>query len=262
MEIKLEILMLGLIQGLTEWLPISSSGHLRVLEILFGLKPLPLFEIILHVATLIVTLLYFRAEVYKILVALIRLNFKSEEGALILRLLTGLVLSATVGALTIIFIDDIFYRIAPLGAAFLFSGSLIYASKGGKCVKEYVDYKSAAIIGAMQGLSIIPGLSRSGLTISVALMLGIKREVAFKFSFLLSIPAIIGALILMILFQADLPINGSLELTNIFASCLIAGVVGYFSLKFLYRFLQRFHLFSLYLLPLGLLLILADTLLR
>lgn len=262
MEIRLEILMLGLIQGLTEWLPVSSSGHMRVLEFLFGLKPLPLFEITLHMATLIVTLLFFRDEIYKILMALIKLDFKSREGVLILRLLVSLVLSATVGALTMILINDVFYRMAPLGAAFLFSGSLIYASKRGKCIKESVDYRSAAIIGVMQGLSIIPGLSRSGLTISVALLLGIKREEAFKFSFLLSIPAILGALMLLILFQADPIINGGLELINISVSCLTAGVVGYFSLKFLYKSLQKFHLFSLYLLPLGLLLILADILFR
>ncbi|MEM2028788.1 MAG: undecaprenyl-diphosphate phosphatase [Candidatus Bathyarchaeia archaeon] len=257
---KFEIMLLGLIQGLTEWLPISSTGHLRLFELLLGLNFPPLFALALHIGTLTVTVFFFRIEVKKILAALIKFDFKSKEGSIIPKIFFSLVFSAAIGAPVNFFFREIFYGVMPLGAAFILSGLIIYASKKGEPVKEFVDYRSAVLIGVMQGLSIIPGLSRSGLTISTALMLGIKREEAFRFSFLLSIPAILGALIALLFSESSLMIETDLKFIDIFASCLIAVFSGYASLKFLRSFLHKFHLFALYLLPLGSLLILTGLL--
>ncbi|MEM3591414.1 MAG: undecaprenyl-diphosphate phosphatase [Candidatus Bathyarchaeia archaeon] len=255
-----ETILLGLIQGLTEWLPISSTGHLRLFEIIFGLKLPLLFDVALHIGTIAVTVFFFRVEVKKILTALIKLDFKSEEGSIIPKIFFSLFFSAVTGISVNFFFKDVSYGVMPLGTAFILSGLIVYASRKGEPAKESVDYRSAAIIGAMQGLSIVPGLSRSGLTISAALMLGVKREEAFRFSFLLSIPAIFVALIMLFFSEINLLIEANLELIDLFAGCLMAALSGYASLKFLRRFLHKFHLFALYLLPLGSLLILVDLL--
>lgn len=261
---KLKIILFGLIQGLTEGLPISSTGHLEIFETLLGLKLHILFEVFLHVGTLITTTFFFRSDIKKILMAFIKYDFKSREGAMIPKLFVSLISSAITGYFLSILFKHVFYKAIPLGPAFLLSGLLIYASKKGRCIKEHVDYKSAAIIGIVQGLSIIPGLSRSGLTISTAIILGIKREEAFKFSFILSIPAILGATMLLLLLQHDLIIKEYLDLEwiDMLTSCFVAMLSGYASLKFLHKFLHKFHMFALYLLPLGSLLILTDMLVK
>ncbi|MCX8171253.1 MAG: undecaprenyl-diphosphate phosphatase [Candidatus Bathyarchaeota archaeon] len=257
---RFETILLGLIQGLTEWLPISSTGHLRLFELLLGLRLPLLFEVILHIGTLAVTVLFFRVEVKKILTGLIRFDFRSKEVSIVPKIFVSLILSAAAGISINFFLKDIFYSMMPLGAAFFLSGLIIYTSKRSKCTRDLVDYRSAAIIGVMQGLSIIPGLSRSGLTISTALILGIKREEAFKFSFLLLIPSVFGALIALIFSEINILMEASLEPIDLFFGCFTAALSGYASLKILRSFLHKFHLFALYLLPLGFLLILIDLL--
>jgi len=255
---RLEIILLGIIQGLSEWLPISSTGHLKLAEFFLGLKLPLLFDIFLHVGTLIVTIFFFRADVQKILVALAKLDFKSKEGMLIPHIIIGSIPTAIIGFTITNLLENVFHEIRFLAFAFIVSGLFVYFSKMGKCRRNEIDYKSAIIIGVVQGFSIIPGLSRSGLTIAVALMLGVKREEAFKFSFMLSIPAIIGALILTFTTQFNDLFATEIELLDLLFGTLTAALVGYASLKFLSKFLHKFHLFAFYSLSLGFLLTLLS----
>ncbi|MEM1515820.1 MAG: undecaprenyl-diphosphate phosphatase [Candidatus Bathyarchaeia archaeon] len=252
-----EIILLGIIQGLTEWFPISSTGHLKLAKTILGINLPSPFDIILHVGTLIATIIFFREDVKKILRALLRLDFsKSEGGIIIKRILIGTAFTVPV-SLILMSLERLFYGERITGFLFLLSGLITYLSRIRKVGGKQIDLKGAALIGAMQGLSILPGLSRSGLTISVALMLGVKREEAFKFSFLISIPSIIGGLVVTSIMQCNNILQETgIEIRDIFIGTLISALLGYFSLKILRRTLKYFHNFALYSLLLGLLLIL------
>ena len=253
---KPEVILLGIIQGLTEWIPISSTGHIRLIEILLGMKPPLLFDVALHIGTVIVTIVFFRRDIKGILDALVKLDFNSDSGLLLQNIFIGSIFTAITGLTVTVFLEELFCEVKFIGFFFILSGLLIYFSRAKVSGKDGIDFTSAAIIGVAQGFSIIPGLSRSGLTISVALMLGVKREEAFKFSFLLSIPAILGALILMSCRQYSGLLEAGVGLEDIALGVFISMLLGYISLKFLRRFLHKFHIFSFYPVALGLALIL------
>lgn len=262
MEQEIEIIVLSLIQGLTEWLPISSTGHIRLAEHFFGLKLPLLFDAVLHVGTLLVTIIFFKDDIKGILMALIKLDFKSNEGRMIKMIIIGSFPTMLIGLVVSRFLEEIFSSILPIAFSFIFSGLTVYLSKIGREKKKYVDWKSAVIIGIAQGLSTIPGLSRSGLTIATALILGIKRDEAFKFSFLLSIPAILGALMLTAHAQFGTPPAAGVKLFNLLIGFLISMVVGYMSIRALKRIIRRFHMFAFYSLLLGFSIIVVEFLFK
>lgn len=253
---KFEIILLGVIQGLTEWLPISSTGHLKLAEITLGLRPPLLFDITLHMGTLAVTILFFRSDVKEVLKALVRLDFyKSEGGLMLQRILVSTAFTATTGPL-IMSLESLFRGVKMTGLLFLVSGLITCLSNKMKVNgKKHVNLKEAALIGTIQGFSILPGLSRSGLTISIALMLGVKREEAFKFSFLLSIPSIFGGLIITLIEYNELQ-KVELGVWEMLLGAFVSALLGYFSLKILRRTLKHFHNFAFYPLLLGSLLVL------
>lgn len=241
---------LGFVQGVTEWLPISSTGHLRITEQLFGLTLPLLFDVILHMGTLIVILLFFRKDIKLVLVALVKNNFKSENGKLIPLIIVGTAPTALVG-LVFTFtnvIETYFNNFLPIAGAFLTCGVVLYFSKTGQEHNENITYIQALIIGTAQGAALIPGLSRSGLTIATALMLGVRREKAFKFSFLLSVPAVIGALGLTLYEQHATLTLVDVGLTEILLGIAVSLVVSYFALKLLWRALagRKFYMFAFY----------------
>ncbi|MEM2321509.1 MAG: undecaprenyl-diphosphate phosphatase [Candidatus Bathyarchaeia archaeon] len=253
---RFEIILLGVIQGLTEWLPISSTGHLKLAEIILGLRLPLLFDIILHMGTLAITILFFRSDVKEVLRALVKLDlYKSEGGIMLQRILISTAFTATIGPL-IMSLESLFHEVKMIGRLFLVSGLIIYLSKIKVDRDKHVNPGEAALIGAMQGFSVLPGLSRSGLTISAALMLGVRREEAFKFSFLLSIPAILGGLIITLITQHDALQKVELGAGEILLGAFISAFLGYFSLKILRRTLKHFHNFAFYPLLLGSLLVL------
>jgi undecaprenyl-diphosphatase len=145
----------------------------------------------------------------------------------------------------------------PIATALILCGIVLYSTKVGKEKTDNISYSAALIVGVAQGIAIIPGISRSGATIAAALMLGIKREKAFKFSFLISIPAIIGALGLTLYTQFDELTNMGLGWTEVLAGMVVATLVGYFALKLLWKILakKKFHFFALYCWLLGAVLI-------
>jgi undecaprenyl-diphosphatase len=257
-ETLLKSIILGIVQGLTEWLPISSTGHLRLVEFLLGLKTPILFDVVLHVGTLIVVLVFFRKEISKIILAIAHLDFKSEYGKTVPLIIVGVIPTLLIGIIYGRLIEDTFQSILPIAIAFIVSGFIIYSSRIGEQKKNSIGYSTAIIMGVCQGVAIIPGISRSGTTIAIALLLGIKREKAFRFSFLLSIPAILGALSLTIFTELSELTAIGIGWSEILAGFVMAMFVGYFTLKMLLKITVKgkFYLFSWYSWLLGVALIL------
>lgn len=253
------MILLGIIQGVTEWLPISSTGHLKVFEILCGVKAPILFDVILHLGTLSVIVVFFRNEVRKIVSALLHFNFKTAEGKIVPLLVAGVIPTMLIGMVFGYIIQDIFQALLPIGIAFLLGGVIIYSTRYVKEKKDNVDYTTAILMGIAQGIAIIPGVSRSGVTIGVALLLGISREKAFKFSFLLSIPTIIGALGYTL--YTELGELITLGFGDALTGTVVAMVVGFITLRILWQTIKKrkFHLFALYCWFLGLVLMLLSV---
>jgi undecaprenyl-diphosphatase len=244
----IQAIILGFIQGVTEWLPISSTGHLRIAEQFLGLTVPLLFDVTLHVGTLIIILLFFRKDIKIILAALVKGDFKSENGKLIPLIIVGTIPTALIGAFFSNVIEANFSNFLPIAGAFLTCGVVLYFSKTGQERKENITYMAALAIGTAQGIALIPGISRSGLTIAIALLLGIKREKAFTFSFLLSVPAVIGALGLTLYEQHETLTLVGVGLTEILVGIAVSLVVSYFALKLLWKALagKKFYLFAFY----------------
>jgi len=188
----LEALLLGFTQGVAWWLPISSSGHLTAAQILLGLEEPLLFDVALHIATLLVILTYFGSDLVQMASAALKLDFRSEQLRLIPLILLGSVPVAVVGFLFYDYYLALF-DLRVLGLCFTASGLFVASSKLRRGGSAAISAKEALLIGLAQALALLPVFSRSGLTISAALLTGVKREESFRFSFLLSIPAVLGA---------------------------------------------------------------------
>ncbi len=262
LEQLLQTIILGLIQGLSEWLPISSTAHLKLAETFFNLAVTPLFNLILHVGTLTVVIFYFRKEVKNILAALAHLDFKSESGMLIPRIVVATIPTAVIGVAYNQFLQNSLQIIPVIAVTFLIGATLVYTTKFAKENVESLSYKTVLLMGIAQGFAIFPGLSRSGVTISAALLLGLKRQKAFKFSFLLSIPAIVGDLAVEAYGQRGLLSTGGIGPIEALAGIAAAVVVGYFALKLVSRVVQgkKFHYFAFYTWALGIALLILTLL--
>ena len=186
-------IILGIIQGITEWLPISSSGHLAIYQTLTGVGSDIFFDVMLHVASLIVLVLFFWREIVKIAGSLFVEKYFRYRPYLLF-LIVGSVPVALVGYFFHDLITSFFSSLIAIGIFLLLNGLILYflARERGKKKMGMIESFS---IGIAQAASILPGISRSGSTISAALRNGIEKEEAFRFSFLLAIPAILGAFV-------------------------------------------------------------------
>jgi undecaprenyl-diphosphatase len=250
-------IILGLIQGLAEWLPISSTAHLKIAEHFLGLTATPLLGITLHVGTLVVVVFCFRKEVKSILSALAHFNFKSEYGQLIPLIIVATIPTGIIGLLYVEFLEDTLQTILILGVTFLVGAVILYTSRIGKENTETITYRTAFFMGAAQGLAIFPGLSRSGITISTGLLIGLKREKAFKFSFLLSIPAVIGDLAVEAYKQRGQLAAQTIGQAELLIGIVVAIVAGYIAIKLVSKTVlsRKFHYFAIYTSLLGIALI-------
>lgn len=252
---------LGTLQGLTEFLPISSSGHLVIAQHLFGLGEVPLlFDVLLHVATLLVVVGAFWGRILEILAALLRLLRGSRTdadralGRLALVLLVGTAVTAVLGLL----VKDLpFFGHPRFAAAMLLVTALLLVSTALAPTREgrnlhHIRLTDGLVVGLVQGLAVLPGISRSGSTIGAALHLGISRRDAGEFSFLLSVPAILGALVLELADAGELA--SQVPLPSLLAGMAAALLSGYLALKALLRVVKagRLPLFAFYLVPAGL----------
>ena len=242
---------LGLVQGLTEFLPVSSSGHLVIVPAVLGWdKPSLTFDIFLHMGTLVAVMLYFRRELAELLLGILGRGPNVAESR---RLATYIVVGTVpAGALGLVF-SDFFERLfrSPTWTCFelvVTAGLLLSAEQLAKrSVKRELDATSAISMGLAQAIAISPGVSRSGATISAGLWLGLSRETATRYSFLLSIPAIAGAGLVSIKDASE----GSFDMNGaVVAGMIVSGVSGYLAIGALIRYLKThtLHVFAYYLL--------------
>lgn len=196
-----EALVLGVIQGLTEWLPVSSSGHLVIAQELLGLSAGEnlLFDLVAHLGTLAAVCVFFRKELARIVVSVFMKASDRGEHENALRMLGFLILVGTVpaaiaGVLLTDVMDEIF-DIRLVGVALIANAGLLLAAErvGSKGTRRSARLADAVVIGLFQAIAIVPGISRSGSTISGGMFRGLEREVAATFSFLLSVPTLLGA---------------------------------------------------------------------
>ncbi|MBT3323837.1 undecaprenyl-diphosphate phosphatase [archaeon] len=244
----LDIILLSLIQGLTEWLPISSSGHLVLAQELFNMQVPIYYDILLHFATLIVILLVFYKDIYKIIKELLKLNFKNEYAKLGIYIIIASIPTAIIGFTFKDLFLSFYTNINAVAISLLITGLILLSTKFFHGKRKLTTFDSI-LIGVAQGLAIIPGISRSGSTISTSLILGIRKELAIKFSFLLAIPAILGATIL-----EYTPAAINLE---ILLGIFITIITGYLSLKLTINLIlkDKFHYFSIYCFILGIIIL-------
>jgi undecaprenyl-diphosphatase len=250
-------LLLALVQGLAEFLPISSSGHLRILQALFGLKdPLTVVDVLLHLGTLVSVLIVYRAEVARLTVAGLRLlarplaapeRIRSDPDARLLALVTLATLPTTAIALTLGgLLDRAAAHIAFVGGALIVNGGILWlldvrsrrlaAAPHLARPLSALTARDALLIGVAQGLAITRGISRSGSTITAGVVLGLRQDAAATFSFLLAIPAIVGAVILHL---SDLSPSDAEHVPLALVAAVLAGLVGYVALRWLLGLLDR-----------------------
>ncbi len=261
----LESIVLGAVQGLTEFLPISSSGHLVLFQNLFGItEPELLFDTALHFGTLLALLAVFYKDVVELLRTFVSLlapsrlsslpqRFQEDEQArLLILILAGTVPTVVIGFAFKDFFERLFSSVGLVGCTLLATGTLLLLTRSFQNTSTRIGRMAvwqAVLIGLAQGCAITPGISRSGATIAVALFLGIERETSGRFSFLLSMPAILGAVILNFSTTA-MPDHGA---GAVAAGAAAAFITGYVSLVFLLRVIRRgkFFLFAPYCFLLG-----------
>lgn len=254
----LTTIILGLIQGFAEWLPISSTAHLRVAEHFLGFQATPLFNVFLHVGTLGVVIFYFRHDIKVILSALVHRDFHSEYGRFIPLIVVATIPTGIIGLLYDEFLADNYQTLLIIGVTFIVGAALLFASKYGKENQTQITYRKALVMGAAQGAASFPGVSRSGSTISGGLLQGVKREMVFKFSFLLSIPAIIGDLAVEAYLQRGTLAQGvGVNPIDLLVGLAITAVAGYLAIVLVKKLVltKRFHYFAAYTFTLGVILI-------
>jgi undecaprenyl-diphosphatase len=255
----IHVILLAFIQGLTEFFPVSSSGHLVIFQHIFGFQEPQIFlDVMLHVGTLLSLLVFLRFEIRDIFLSLVRYGFHLKKGWVdlhyrrLIYLITASIPTFLIGYFFSGFFESLFESPRPVGLALLGTAFFLFVTRFASRRSERFP-AHPLLIGVFQGAAIVPGFSRSGFTIGSALLLGWKREQAARFSFLLSIPAILGAS----LFQYLKIDSASQPWPLILAGVLVSAAAGYAALVFLYKIVQhgRFHFFAYYCLAAALLIL-------
>ena len=258
---------LAILQGITEFLPVSSSGHLVLLNSVMPVDAGLLFDLVLHFATLISVVAFYRHDIAQICVGCVheiktpgdRKNLKFVAYLLAATFITGVI-----GLCLNDWVETRFRSPIIVGILLILNAGILWTSrKKGlwKMTDGALTLKTSLLIGLAQGLAVLPGISRSGTTITTALLLGIQSKDCAKISFLLSIPVICGALILHI---KDISGLATSHLPIIILAAIVAAVVGYISLVILEKLLKKanFHIFAPYCLILGIIAVVCGILFR
>ncbi len=264
----IEAIILGLVQGLSEFLPISSSGHLALLENLFEIKEdsVIFFAVLLHIGTLVSIFIVYHEDIYALIKELFLLfkdiftgkGLKIEERPirkLGIMIIVSSIPTAIMGLLFSDYIDRIFGSLTVISICWIITGFILLFSEklnNNKKEIEGMKYRNAIFVGICQGLAIMPGISRSGSTIVGSLVTGLKREFAVEFAFLISIPAILGSAIL----EFPKAIKAGIEPSTIgpmIVGFLVAAISGYFAITTMIRIVSkhRMRYFSYYVWILG-----------
>ena len=241
----LEALILGLLQGLTEFLPISSSGHLVLAQELLGVNPEGVtFEILVHLGSLLAIFIYFRSKLWSLALSLYKKD-KAGHRKEILFLAMATVPAALIGLSFESFIDSVFSSAVFTSSMLIVTGFILLSTRLARTGNQEVDAKRAILIGVAQALAIMPGISRSGLTIAAGMLLKIEPSRAAEFSFLLAIPAIIGATIFKL---DDILASDSDMMLAYLAGAVMAFVSSLVAIRLLMSIIRkgRFEFFAYY----------------
>lgn len=248
---------LGILQGITEFLPVSSSGHLMIAQSLINdfKQPGMLYDVLLHCATLLAVLIFFRKRVGLLFKAFLGIFFRSFHAYYFgnKRFLWGIIIASVPTALIGLhfekYVMSYFQSPAPVGYALIFT-SLILIMSDRFCGNGVLTLLKSFLIGIVQGIAVIPGISRSGSTIAAGLILGIKREEMAEFSFLMSVPAILGAALLQMRHIEAVPIP---EIAAYCAGMAAAFISGMAAIGFMMYFVRMAQLkyFAIYCLMAG-----------
>jgi len=255
----LRSILLGLVQGLTEFLPVSSSGHLEILNSLLGSSETIDSDlsmvILVHIGTALSILYVYRSDIKDILVDMFQFKW-TENTKLSTEIILSMLPAMIIGLMFEDQIEQIFQGgIWMVGAALMFTGIVLWATPNIKDKKEPVGWKRAALIGLAQAVAILPGISRSGMTIAAALMLGVGKKEAARFSFLMVLPVILGKALLDII-SGEWQLNPDNYLP-IAIALIVSMVSGIIACKWMIKLVQRSSLrnFAVYCFCLGLIVI-------
>ena len=269
----IQAIILGIIQGLTEWLPISSTAHLRVAPALLGWEgPGAAFTAVIQLGTLVAVLYYFRADILKMTRAFFRglrtrQPFADPDSRMAWLIIVGTIPVVFAGLLLKKHIEGPWRSLYVICAAMIVVALLMVAAE--ELVKirlqsrmkqkqtDRMTWFDSLLIGFCQALALIPGTSRSGSTITGGLFLGLSREAAARFSFLLSLPAVLAAAVKELYDERETLLASRSDIVNLLLATVVAGIVGYASIVFLLRYLRThtMHAFVIYRIGLGLLLL-------
>ena len=255
----IQAILMGIVQGLSEFLPISSSGHLvftsnfykvfKGLEIVQESNEEIFFDIMLHLGTLIAVLIFFRKEIMEIIIALINSlktkDFSDKNSKLGLYIILGTVITVAVALPMEKIAEKLVYSPAVVGILLVITGFvLFYSEYRSKKIasKAEVDLKTSIFIAIAQGLAALPGFSRSGWTIATGLFNGLDRLTAARYSFLVSIPIILGASMVYPLIKIDLHEALTYNWGAIGVGTLVSALVGYLCIKYFLKFVAKFSL--------------------
>jgi undecaprenyl-diphosphatase len=246
----LEAIILGIIQGLTEFLPVSSSGHLELAKAILGDTSVPeeslTFTVVLHFATALSTLVIFRKEIVEIFKGLLQFQW-NDEFKFSLKIIISMFPAVIVGLLFEKELESFFGgKILLVGCMLLLTALLLLLADKAKNTKKEVSFSNAVLIGISQAIAMLPGISRSGATISTSVLLGVDRTRAAKFSFLMVVPLIFGK-IGKDLLSGDLNFQSS-EMIPISAGFIAAFLAGLLACKWMISLVKKSKLsyFSIY----------------
>lgn len=272
----LSAIILGAVQGISEFLPISSSGHLVLVPALLGIETGLAFDTILHIGTLVAIFTFFWKDIINLIKGFILSIIDLTEGVDIFKrelhrvpekrfawlIIVGTIPTGIMGILLKDAIETIFRGTLFVGIFLLVTAAVLYYSErhsSGQITQKDMSFKQALIVGICQGLAVFPGISRSGSTIASGLCLGLNREYAARYSFLLSIPAVIGAGLIQIKDIATLDASVSVLLAGFISSVIF----GYLSIKLLMKMIKGWSLdiFAYYCTIIGIITIILSVLL-
>ena len=255
----IQAVLMGIVQGLSEFLPISSSGHLvftsNFYKSIKGAGALiysnqeVFLDIMLHLGTLIAVLIFFRKEIFSIITstyeAIKNKKFETTESKMGMYIILGTIITIAVAYPLNNFAAFLVFKPSYVAVLLILTGFLlIFSENYAKKIQEKkeINLKRAMLIGLAQGLAALPGLSRSGLTIATGLLSGMSREQAAKYSFLLSIPIILGASMVYPFVEFDMSEIAYYNWTAIIIGTIVSAIVGYLCIKYFIKFVSKFSL--------------------
>lgn len=256
----IQAILMGIVQGLSEFLPISSSGHLvftsnfykvfKGIEIIQNSNEEIFFDIMVHLGTLIAVLIFFRKDVVNIIKAMLHAiktkDWTNNEAKLGLFIIIGTFVTIVLALPINEIAEKLVYTPSIVGILLFITGFTLlyseYKSKKIETKKDTIDLKTSIFIGLAQGLAALPGFSRSGWTIATGLFFGLDRTTAARYSFLLSIPIILGASMVYPLVKIDIQEAIQYNWTAILVGTFVSAIVGYLCIKYFMKFVSKFSL--------------------